>query len=337
MSYPIRRILVAIKDPRAAAFPAAEKAAQLARSLNAKLCLFHAIVSPLYAESLLFDGPPLPQLSESVKTASARSVARLAASLCVGGLEVTTATEWDFPPQDAVIRAAIRFQADLVVVECHRATHPFPWFLHFTDWDLVRSCPLPVLLVKGPKAYRGASVLAAVDPTHAHVKSADLDEEILRYGAGLATALGGALHAVHACNQKIDESPSERNGHTLAQGGAAAAVKVVLEPLLRHLRVPPERQHFIEGTPAQVISRATRDLGAQILVMGTMARSGLKRVLIGNTAEQLLEGLSCDVLVLKPARFGRPISVAPRGRQIIISPARSAAANTLSRPPKWQP
>ena len=91
----------------------------------------------------------------------------------------------------------------------------------------------------------------------------------------------------------------------------AAAVKVVLEPLLRHLRVPPERQHFIEGTPAQVISRATRDLGAQILVMGTMARSGLKRVLIGNTAEQLLEGLKlrrprAQTRALRPPYFGGP-------------------------------
>jgi universal stress protein E len=331
MAYPIRRILVAIKDPRAATFPAAEKAAHLARRLGATLCLFHAIESPMHTQGVTSEGA-MPQQPESVKTASARLVARLAKSLCVGGLEVTTATEWDFPPQDAVIRAALRFQADLVVVECHRATHPFPWFPHFPDWDLVRSCPFPVLLVKGAKSHGGDPVLAAVDPTHRHAKRQDLDEEILRYGAGLATALGAALHAVHACSGGAGKcAPARKDACT--QRTAPTTAQIALDPLLRHLGIPAEHQHFIDGSPPQVISRVTREVHARILVLGAMARSGTNGVLIGSTAERVLEDLNCDVLVVKPPRFGRPYSMTPRGRQIVASPAPAAAISAPSGPP----
>ena len=330
VAYPIRRILVAVRESGARDFPAAQKAAQLARRLNAELCLFHAIATPIYAETLLVSREPLAQVSELAMSASARSLERLAASLRIGGLKVTTATDWDHPVSDAIIRAAIRFRADLLVAECHRATHPFAWFLHFTDWDLVRSCPLPILLVKGSKPYHRSAVLAAVDPTHARAKAADLDEEILRYGAGLTTALGGALHAVHAYSANV-QRPA---GMHAIQEAAETQARAVIDPLLQHLRMPTENQHFIEGPAAEVIESVTRDVGAQILVMGAVSRSGVKRLLIGDTAARMLDRMSCDVLIVKPARFGRPISVMPRGPQIIVSPALSAAVGALSRPLK---
>ena len=330
MAYPIRRILVAVKEPGARDFPAAHKAAQLARRLDAELCLFHAIATPIYAETLVRTREPLVRVSELAMIARARSLGRLAASLRIGGLKVTTATDWDYPVSDAIIRAAIRLRADLVVAECHRATHPFAWFLHFTDWDLVRTCPLPILLVKGSEPYHRSAVLAAVDPTHARATTADLDEEILRYGAGLTTALGGALHAVHAYSNVHRPAGGSRT-HPI-QEAAETQARAVIDPLLQHLRMPAENQHFIEGPAAEVIESVTRDVGAQILVMGAVSRSGVKRLLIGDTAARLLDRMSCDILIVKPSRFGRPISVMPRGPQIIASPALSATVGALPRP-----
>jgi universal stress protein E len=169
-----------------------------------------------------------------------------------------------------------------------------------------------------------------VDPTHARAKAADLDEEILRYGAGLTTALGGALHAVHAYSAKL-QRPA---GMHAMQEAAETQARAVIDPLLQHLRMPTENQHFIEGPAAEVIESVTRDVGAQILVMGAVSRSGVRRLLIGDTAAQMLDRMSCDILIVKPARFGRPISVMPRGPQIIVSPALSAAVGALSRPLK---
>ncbi|MGH8313881.1 MAG: universal stress protein, partial [Steroidobacterales bacterium] len=40
-----------------------------------------------------------------------------------------------------------------------------------------------------------------------------------------------------------------------------------------------------------------------IMVLGAVARSSLQRVLIGSTAERLLDRLPCDILVIKPSRL----------------------------------
>ena len=68
--------------------------------------------------------------------------------------------------------------------------------LGYTDWELLRLSPVPVLLVKTSQPYRRPTVLAAIDPTHAHAKPSELDQRILDYGTQVGRALRGALHVV---------------------------------------------------------------------------------------------------------------------------------------------
>lgn len=333
MANPIRRILVAVKDLVAGDFPAAKKAAQLARGLNAELCLFHAISEPLYAETLLIGHQSLSQIEDAATAARRAQLERLGASLRAEGVRVSTTIAWDYPAPDAVIRAALRLEADLVVAECHRATHPIPWFLHFADWELVRNCPLPLLLVKGRKPYHRGAVLAAVDPTYAHAKPADLDAEILTYGSDLALALGSALHAVHAYNftdAAIDLAAP--GAVTITQEAVEAQAREPVDLLLDQIKMPCANRHVIDGRAIDVIEGMTRDLGAQILVMGAVSRSGMRSLLIGRTAERILDRVTCDLLIVKPSHFNPTISVTPQGSRVIISPALSAAVAAMSRP-----
>jgi len=60
------------------------------------------------------------------------------------------------------------------------------------------------------------------------------------------------------------------------------------------------------------ITGAARRLPAAIVVMGAISRRGLKRLFIGNSAEQLLDELPCDLLVVKPSRF---VTGVPRSRR----------------------
>jgi universal stress protein E len=70
-------------------------------------------------------------------------------------------------------------------------------------------------------------------------------------------------------------------------------------------------------------ARAAAETRSAMVVMGALARSGLKRLLIGNTAERLLDHLPCDLLVVKPVGF-RP-RVARRRRRVhyVSFPARA--------------
>ena len=80
--------------------------------------------------------------------------------------------------------------------------------------------------------------------------------------------------------------------------------------------VPRTRAHLVEGNPVAQIPRLARKLGAGIVVMGALSRSGLERVFIGNTAERILGALACDVLVVKPQTFASHVARDPRGIRV---------------------
>src|SRR5690606_16431 len=76
------------------------------------------------------------------------------------------------------------------------------------------------------------------------------------------------------------------------------------------------RRHLVEGHPVETIRKLARSERAGIVVMGAVSRSGLKRLVVGNVAEQILDSLSCDVLVVKPAGFKARVGAKRRGARV---------------------
>ncbi len=77
------------------------------------------------------------------------------------------------------------------------------------------------------------------------------------------------------------------------------------------------RRHEVDGDPVYAIPKVARSMRAQLVVMGAVSRTGLKRVFIGNTAERVLHDLPCDVLVVKPPRFKTRVVDRPRGMRVV--------------------
>ncbi len=322
--YPIHHILVAIKDPRAKSHPALAKAAAIATALDASLQLFHAIDVPVYPDLGPIDGPPLPPMERQQRNSCQQLLEELAAPLRRGGLSVSTAVEWDFPRHEAIIRGAARFGANLIVAADHATVHHVPWLLRYTDWELLRGSPVPVLLVKSPRPYRKPVILAALDPTHTFDKPAALDSEILRFSATLADALHGAVHAVHAY---VPVSPtlapavlSEPGGLKKLVAAAEESAYTALEHVAKPMGIANERLHVVGRHPTDAIEEVAAETGCQILTIGSISRSGVDRVLIGNTAEAVIDRVKCDVLVVKPPAFRHRLVRAPRGAYRVPMP-----------------
>lgn len=321
---PIRRILVAVKDPWARSLPAIEKATQLARALGARVQLFHALSNPLYIDVAEFQGVTLSKLEHSQYARAASQLQALANRLEKAGVRVDTTVESDFPPHEAVIRAARRIGADLIVAERHAAKHHLAWVLRFTDFELLRLAPMPVLLVKTQQVYDHPSILAAVDPTHAYSKPLKLDREILNCAAQLTNALRGSLHAVFA----YDPLPAATLEPGLALTGvtdaiateAKARARKALAHVLNGATIPESRRYLVRQHPIDAIKGTAADIGCNIVVMGAISRSGLKRLVLGNTAERVFDELPCDALVVKPKRFASRVPRARRGAQLMTLP-----------------
>ena len=316
----IRRILVAVKDPASRSQPAVTKAAQLAKAFGAQLELFHAITTPIYADLYIQGERSAKGIEQKVHAQVCKRLDTIAQRLRAPGIQIAVTAEWDFPAYEAVVRRANRVKADLVVAQRHAGRHFAPWFLHLNDWELLRLNPAPVLLVKRAVAYSRPIVLAAVDPTH-YAKPAKLDERILHIGAAIVRALRGTLHAVHA-HPSVQSGTKATDAFSPAKASQinsqyAAKAKAQLDRLLKSTTIPRGQRHLNGNPPVEAILEVARATHSDIVVMGALSRSGLKRLFIGNTAETLLDLLSCDVLIVKPSHFAHRVPAARRGVRLI--------------------
>lgn len=308
---PIGKILVAVRDPAARAPAALKKAAALAAALGAELKLFHALSQPVLLQP--FAGPDQAEALAGHGVRVAAQLARLATRLATPGARITSAVAWDYPAHEAIIRHATRSRADLIVAGGQAFKHVAPWLLRFTDWELVRQSPVPVLLVKSRQPWRRPRLLAAVDPEHAYGKTGALDADILQLAQAVKGALKGSLDAVHAyapLPERVEAALREKLA-SVARRSFAALGKA------QHLA--PSRLHLQAGSPVEAIPALVRELGCDLVVLGTLSRSGVKRMLIGNTAEALLDALTCDVLVVKPEGFVSAVPRALRGLRVATS------------------
>ncbi|MBS0578210.1 MAG: universal stress protein [Proteobacteria bacterium] len=315
---------MALKDIHGRSSPILAKTRQLARSLDAEVCLFHAITEPVYIDSRGLTGQSMRDIERGEILQATKRLEAMAKRLRQSGLDVTTKAVWDYPSHESVVRAAVSWDANLVIADCYRPRHPVPWLMHFTDWELLRRCPVPVLLIKNRRPYTRKPILAAIDPLHAFSKPTKLDDEILRNAATLADAVHAPLHVVNAYSPMlIGMTPAElsaTNGIKKAQKAAAAQAHRAADPKLEQFGVPRKRRHIIDSFPLDAIRNVSDKLGAQIVAMGAISRSGLKQLLIGNTAERMLDRLTCDVLIVKPRDFKARVARARRGPQIVGLP-----------------
>lgn len=330
MAEPIRRILVAIRDLGRAPGAQLSKAASLARPTGAAIELFHAIDTPLSSSSLerVFEDVAIRELRQNVVDHTLRRLARLARSPSLRGLRVSWHAGWDSPAHEAIVRRALHSRADLVIAANQARRPAGRWLLQNTDWELIRQCPCPLLLVKLRRGHRKPAVIVAVDPFHTHAKPANLDRRLLDYGTRIARLLGGSVHAFH-CYMPLP------NVVPLPVG---AAMPMVLPPevetahrelvarsfdrLAKSAGVAPLSRHLCIGLVRNELETLVTELNASLVVMGVVSRSALRRTFIGSTAERVLDHLPCDVLVVKPRGFKTDV---PRRRPLPLPGALSLA------------
>src|SRR5579871_1169286 len=280
----IRRILVAIRDLDHPHSVLLRKVAALSRPAGAAVELFHA-VDGLRATSRPspVDGETLRRLRQAAMQHALRRLGRLARARALSDLSVVCQVAADAPAHEAIVRRAVSTHADLVVAGSHAPGGIGRWMLRNTDWELIRQCPCPLLLIKSRRAYRQPTVMVAVDPFHAHAKPADLDRRLLRHGVDMARMLGGAVHAAHCYMPLVNITPLP----------SAPAIPMVVPPeleashhglvarifdrLTRSAGISESAKHLEVGIVSNELTALAKRLRADIVVMGAVSRSGLRR------------------------------------------------------------
>jgi universal stress protein E len=168
------------------------------------------------------------------------------------------------------------------------------------DWQLLRECPVPVLVVAAKKWHRAKPVLACLDLASDNATKHALNHKVLAAASQLAAALGVELAIITAIEIPVLLADLDLVDPVAFARDAQAAMAPRIAELARVHDLPASAFHCKRGPVERVISSRAAKVGAQIVVMGTVGRKGVKARLLGNTAERVLRHIKTDVLAIKP-------------------------------------
>ena len=207
---------------------------------------------------------------------------------------------WSKNAAGATIELANSEGAQLIVKPVTSGDSLADWVRTPTDWSLMRESPCPVLFTKPGEAWDPQRcVLVAVDVADAAHEQ--LNRLVLEHGARIAEILASPLHAV-CVYPTLGQSVSDYQVADDFRGlktDMKESREQALAALCEELDVRVDSVHVVEGHPARAICQLAEQLSAQITVLGTSARAGLGKLLIGNTAEQIVHKLGTDVLTVR--------------------------------------
>ncbi len=298
----LKQLLVII-DPTQTPQPALARAAWIARRSGAALELLICEFNSALDNGLLFEAPALDKARDSLLRQRREWLEQLAAPLRQEGLTVTCEVRWGKPLHRMVIARAEELKPDLVLKTAHSHGLIRRLLLSNTCWQLIRYCPAPLWLVKPEGEWHGQRLAVALDPTHSADKPASLDHQLIEAAQTLGQTLGLEDHYLHSYaplprTLVFDAELVADYEYYVERTGERH--REAFEQLLGQHAVAKPRSHLLQGFAEETLPRFVEENAVDLLVMGAIARGHLDTALIGHTAERVLEGVDCDLLVLKP-------------------------------------
>lgn len=294
----LQRLLVVI-DAEHQQQPALQRAVDIARQVGAELHLLKIEYHPSL-ESGLLDSQLLNRAREAILRQSNEELRASVAHL--SDVEV----RWSKRRHEEILARVAVLQPDILFKSTHPSNALRRLLFSDTSWQLIRRCPVPLWLVHDAKP-RGQSLCAALDPLHSADKPAALDHQLIRTSQALQAALGLHAQYLHA------QAPLPRS--LLFDAEVAQAYddyvnqcsrehREAFDKLIGQYAIDRAQAHLLDGFAEEVIPKFVHEHNIGLLVMGAIARGHLDSLLIGHTAERVLERVECDLLVIKPDSKG---------------------------------
>lgn len=203
-----------------------------------------------------------------------------------------------------IIRAVQRGEADLVLV----ARHNLPGGglgLGSVTRKLMRKCPCPVWVVKPGGRSETGVIVAATDLTPVGNLAVELGAELARlFHSEFDVVYAWPLPLAVPVLPELDVPAQSRIDVEQHQ----AAARQRFEQALALIQLPTNtRRHLPCGAPSVAIQAVLEERSADLLVMGSVSRGGIAGLLLGNTAERLLDRVQSSLLTIKPTDFVSPV------------------------------
>ncbi len=293
--------VLVVLDPGTEQQKALARAIELAEHTACRLTAFLSIYDFSYEMTTMLSGEERESMRQAVITDREIWIQELLQQARNKGIACSVKVVWHNRPFEAIVQTVTEHGYDLVIKGTHDHDVLKSMIFTPTDWHILRKCPCPVLLVKEHAWPEQGNILAAVNAGSEKAHHKALNQLIIRQAKAMAAMLKAKVHLVNAYPgtpihvaieipefNPVEYNDSMRHHHMEAANALAGQFDITSDAV-----------HVLEGMPEDVIPRIARELDAEMVLIGTIGRTGLSAAIIGNTAEHVIDRLDCDVLALK--------------------------------------
>ncbi|MGX9462514.1 universal stress protein UspE [Shewanella sp. A14] len=302
-----KKILVVI-NPTTDHQPALARAVELASKSQAKITAFLSIFDFSYEMTSILSSQEREAMRQGVIDQRVAWLENAISGLNALG-NIDTEVVWHNRPFESVINYALKGQYDLIIKSTHEHDKLKAVIFTPTDWHLMRKSPIPVLLVKEHDWPVEGKIVCAVNVVAEDEDHKSLNGKIITHALDLAKKFSASVHLVNGypgtpVNLAIELPDFDANVYN-------NTVRMQHEQRVQYLaqayNIPLENCHVEEGLPEDIIPEMAAKLDAELVVLGTVGRTGFSAALIGNTAEHVIDSINCDLLAIKPDGYKSPL------------------------------
>jgi universal stress protein E len=247
-------------------------------------------------------------------------IAQVEASICLtkeaikleeDSVKISIELVSDKMPSIKIIQYVLQHGHDLLIKEAEPRDGGDSGFKAI-DMELLRKCPCAIWLCR-PIAHsrQHIQVAVAIDPESTEQAAENLSKHMLELSRSLADSCSGKLHIVSCWDYEFEAFLRGSIWVKVSDAEISETIlntqhehRTALERLVKESGISGSHQlHHLRGKAEECIPAFVKDKKIDILVMGTVARNGIPGFIIGNTAENIVQKLSCSLIALKPQGF----------------------------------
>ncbi|MFO7986644.1 MAG: universal stress protein [Desulfatiglandaceae bacterium] len=304
-----------VYDPDSEKGPAFERARELAEENKAELLLFQVLEEYPSTTQMMALSSVEGNFEKEILSEAYDALEEIASPLKTEGIKVSVKVVTGVPFLE-IIQEVLQNGHDLVMVTPRIQGRLKDILFGSRIMHLMRKCPCPVWAINPQKKKRYGRIMAAVDVAPPDERGHSLNLRIMEMASSLAEIERCELHVIHCWKPFHEETLRYRSGLKQEQ----------VDNLVRDTRKMHKQQtqelvekfplkkgtlslHMVEGDPKDKIPEEAQKRRIDLVVMGTVIRTGLSGFFIGNTAEKVLRDLDCSVLAIKPEGFESPVKL----------------------------
>ncbi len=310
--------ILLICDDKSLHREAVERAVRLAKANRASVTLVDVVEAAAGELARLFGALPGARAHDvefEVVEFHRSRVAEIAERFRAEGIPTTECILQGIPFVE-IIRKVIRDRHDLVMKGAGGEADGASLIFASNDLHLLRKCPCPVwIMTPGPRPHYDR-IMVAIDPDPADDRKHRLNVFTMELATSLSAIDDSELHVVSAWSLSEERTMRDAAFTKIPKAQIDLLVEekrklseTTLQALLQGFPDPDggRQVHLLKGPARSVIPDFAEEKRVDLIVMGTVGRTGVSGLIIGNTAEAILTQVECSVLAVKPPGFTSPV------------------------------